>query len=277
MATPATAGYVLGYSVSEYERLMLQARILRPYTERMFRAAGLCPGMRVLDLGAGMGDVSMLAGDIVGPGGRVLGIERDTGALDRARQRAVNHGCSSWVTFTNATFDEFRSEEQFDALVGRYVLLYQPDAAATIRTMLQYVKPGGIIVFHEIDFPDPAPSYPPCPIYDQASALIGEAFRASGAPTNSGRRLGKIFVDAGLAFPAIVSEATVGGGPGSYLYPWVANTLLSVLPRLATLGISVPPDLAIDETLAARMEEEVVRSGSQIVAVTQYGAWARKP
>ena len=44
-STPAS-NYVLGQSVHEYERLMLQARMLRPYTEKFFRAAGLAPGMR---------------------------------------------------------------------------------------------------------------------------------------------------------------------------------------------------------------------------------------
>ena len=68
------------------------------------------------------------------------------------------------------------------ALVGRYILLYQPNAAATIRYLLRYVKRGGIIVFHDIDFPDSHPSYPPCPIFDQAYALLGEAFRRAGAP-----------------------------------------------------------------------------------------------
>jgi SAM-dependent methyltransferase len=256
---------------------MLQARILRPYTERFFRAAGLSPGMRVLDLGAGMGDVSLLAGDIVGPSGRVLGIDRDAAALDRARQRATHSGCSSWVTFATASLDEFTSTEQFDALVGRYVLLYLPDPASTIRSMLQYVKPGGIIVFHDMDFPDPTPSYPQCPLFDQTCALVGAGFRASGTPTTFGRRFGKTYVDAGLPFPTIVSEGVVGGGPGSYIAAWAATTLISVLPRLAALGITLPPDFVVDETLADRIEEEAIRSGSQLICSTQYGAWTRKP
>ena len=60
---------------------MLQARILRPYTEKFFRAAGLAPGMLVLDVGSGMGDVALLSADIVGPGGHVLGIDWDATAL----------------------------------------------------------------------------------------------------------------------------------------------------------------------------------------------------
>ena len=84
------SNYVLGQSTYEQERLMLQARLLRPYTDRFFRAVGLRPGMRVLDLGSGVGYVAFLVGDIVGPGGHVLGLDRDPMALDRARQRAVS-------------------------------------------------------------------------------------------------------------------------------------------------------------------------------------------
>src|SRR4249919_2438082 len=133
MSSPTASNYVLGQSDHEYERLMLQARILRPYTEKFFRAAGLAPGMRVLDVGSGMGDVAILAADIVGPGGRVLGIDRDAAALENARRRTEEQGCSSWVSFHTANLEEFESEDQFDALVGRYVLLYQPDPAEIIR------------------------------------------------------------------------------------------------------------------------------------------------
>lgn len=108
---------------------MLRARVLRPYTDRFFRAAGLQPGMRVLDLGSGVGDVALLVGDIVGPCGHVLGLDRDAVALDRARQRTVEQGCSSWVSFQTTSLQEFSTSQQFDAVVGRYVLLYQPDPA----------------------------------------------------------------------------------------------------------------------------------------------------
>ena len=278
MSTPSvSAGYVLGQSAHEYERLTLQARILRPYTERFFRAAGLGTGMRVLDAGSGMGYVALLAGDIVGPGGRVLGIDRDAAALDHASRRTVEQGCSSWVSFTAANLDEFETRETFDALVGRYVLLYQPDAAATLRSLLRCVKPGGVAVFHDIDFPDPRPSYPVCPIYDQVYALVGEAFRRAGAPPDFGRRLGKTFVDAGLPFPTVAAETVVGGGRGSYLYAWICNTLISVAPRLGALGLTLPAGIIADQSLAARMEEQAVRLNSQLLAPAQFGAWTRKP
>ena len=274
MSTPSN--YVLGQSTHEYERLMLQAKLLRPYTERYFRAAGLGPGMRVLDLGSGMGDVALLAGDIVGPGGRVLGLDRDATGLERARARAADHGCASWVSFEATNLEDFASSEMFDAVVGRYILLYQADAGATIRQLLRFLKPGGIVAFHELDFTDPHSSYPPCEYWDRVYHLVSDVFRRGGAPPDFGRRVGKAFLDAGLPFPTISADIVAGGGRGSYLYPWIANTLISLAPRMAAVGLTLPPDVPADHTLAAKLEAASIAAGTQIMGPTQVGAWVRK-
>ncbi len=276
MTTPSTSDYVLGRSPQEYARLTLQSRILRPYTERYFRAAGLAPGMRVLDVGSGMGDVAMLAADIVGPGGHVVGVDRDAAVLENARQRTVAHGCSSWVTFEACDIDGFTTSDPFDAIVGRYVLLYLPDAAATIRRLLANVKAGGIVVFHDLDLSDPHPSHPACGLWDTSYGVVRDAFQRIGTPLTFGRKLGETFVRAGLPFPTVLGECAVGGGAGRYLYPWLATTVMSVAPRLAVLGLSLPAGLEPLDTLAVRLEEEAVRAESQVMAPTQYGAWARK-
>ena len=138
--------------------------------------------------------------------------------------------------------------------MGRYVLLYQPDPSSTLRSLLRSVKPGGIVVFHEFDFDGPHASHPPCPLFDQINMPLGEVFRRGGSPA-FGRRLGKTFLDAGLPFPAIEAEIIIGGGPGSHVYAWIAKTLISVAPRLALLGLSQPPDVVADHTLAGRMEK----------------------
>jgi SAM-dependent methyltransferase len=268
--------YVLGQTGQERERLLLQARILRPFTERYFRAAGIGPGMRVLDVGSGIGDVALLAGDIVGPGGRVIGLDRDAAALARARRRADEQGCSSWVSFQTTTIENYSTTKQFDAVVGRYILLYQPDAAATIRELMRFLKPGGIVAFHELVF-GLAGTFPPCELWDQIAALVGEVFRRGGAPPDFGHRLGPTFIDAGLPFPTIVAEAVMGGGPGSAVFPWLAATMVNTAPRMKEFGLAPPDGIALDHTLSDKLEEAAVALGCQVQGPMQYGAWSRKP
>jgi SAM-dependent methyltransferase len=233
--------------------------------------------VRVLDLGSGVGDVVLLAADIVGPGGRVVGLDRDATGLERARQRTVEQGCSSWVSFQATNLEDFSTSEQFDAVVGRYILLYQPDAAATIRQLTGFLKPGGIVAFHELDFANASSSYPVCALWDQAYWLLADVFRRGGAAPDFGRCVNEAFLDANLPFPTVVAEAVMGGGRGSFLYPWIANTLLSVVPRMADLGLTPPVGIALDHTLAANLEEAVVTLGCQIIGPMHYGAWTRKP
>ena len=53
--------YVMGRSEDETRRLELQAELFEPLTRHLFEDAGVRPGMRVLDIGSGVGDVSFLA------------------------------------------------------------------------------------------------------------------------------------------------------------------------------------------------------------------------
>ncbi|MGW5425482.1 methyltransferase domain-containing protein, partial [Streptomyces sp. NPDC003943] len=82
-ARPESA-YLLGHSPTETDRLVLQARLYDPITEQALRTAGLRPGMRVLDVGCGAGDVTFLAARIVGPTGSVTGVDAAPRALDVA-------------------------------------------------------------------------------------------------------------------------------------------------------------------------------------------------
>ena len=276
MASKTERNYILGQSEYEYERLTFQAKIVRPFTEKFFRFAGVSPGMRVLDIGSGMGDVAFLAGEIVGPGGWVLGVDQDTAGLEKARERSRQQGCSSWVSFEASNLAQFDTADQFDAIVGRYILLYQQDPGAIIRRLLKALKPGGIVVFHEMDFANPHSSDPPCAFWDEIYGLLSEAFRRAGNPPDYGRRVAGAFLDAGLAFPTLLAESVAGGGHDSYLYRWIANTLISITPRLTRMGLGLPEGVTADETLARRLEDEVVAVGSQILGPIQFGAWTRK-
>ncbi|MDX2693926.1 class I SAM-dependent methyltransferase [Streptomyces ipomoeae] len=276
-AHDADADYVLGSSDLEHRRLMLRGRILRSSTDRFLRLGGLRPGMSVLDLGSGMGDVSMLAGEIVGPRGRVLGIDRDPAATDKARRRARNEGFDASLDFEVTELDDFDTTERFDAVVGRYVLLYQKDPADLLRRFTRFLRPGGILVFHEVDFTVQNPSWPPSPLWDECYRLLSEVYRATGTPPDFGRRLNRTFLDAGLPAPEVECEAPVAAGGDSPIIPWLAYTLRSIAPALAKAGLSLPAGLVADDTLPDQLEKALLEQGSQVLGALQYGAWTRVP
>ena len=93
--TVEDADYAFSRGRGEYERLIDQAEIFGPLTERMLRSAGIGAGMHVLDIGCGAGDVSFLVSALVGPEGSVTGVDVDGGAIGVAEHRRAAHGIAN--------------------------------------------------------------------------------------------------------------------------------------------------------------------------------------
>ena len=108
--------------------------MLASATEHFLRDAGIVSGMRVLDIGCGMGDVTMLVAQLVGAQGRVTSIDLDQASIATARKRAAAVGLDN-TTFHRVDISTFTDIEPFDAIVGRLVLEFLPDPAATIRRL----------------------------------------------------------------------------------------------------------------------------------------------
>src|SRR4030088_605371 len=133
-ASGPASPYALGSTDREHERLVRQAALLAPCTERFFREAGVGPGQRVLGLGSGVGDVAMLAARLVGPSGEIVGVERDARSIARARARVAEAGLHN-VTFTQSDVCQLSGDKPFDAVVGRFILQFLPDPVAALRSL----------------------------------------------------------------------------------------------------------------------------------------------
>jgi ubiquinone/menaquinone biosynthesis C-methylase UbiE len=265
-------GYPLGYSAAEFRRLEQQAAFLRDLTEDVLRRAGLASGMRVLDIGCGVGDVSLLAAELVGPAGEVLGVDRSPDAIDVASRRAAVRGCRR-VRFAAADLDAFATPERFDAVIGRLVLLYLPDPAATLRWLCGLLRPGGIVAMQEYAMLL-ARSVPECELYCRCSSWIMAAFERAGFERDMGSRLFRTFHDAGLPVPQMISAARAEGGPASPIYDYVAEVVRSLLPVMQRLGVATAGEVGI-ETLAERLRAEAVANMACVMTPALIGAWTR--
>ena len=271
-ATPA-CGYVLGHSQREIERLKAQARLIDPITKKFFQEAGICAGMRVLDVGSGAGDVAFLAAELVGAAGTVTGVDRVASAIDEARNGATTRGLKN-VSFRVGDPAEIAFEQPFDAVVGRYVLQFQRDPSAMLRKLAARVRPGGVIVFHEIDWGG-LRSHPPVVTFDCCSRWGAETLRLHGTEWQMGMKLHASFVGAGLSPPAMRLEALVGGGPmAADILSLLAGVIETLLPEMERPGVATPAAVGID-SLVARISNEMMAHSSTVIGHNQIAAWSR--
>jgi ubiquinone/menaquinone biosynthesis C-methylase UbiE len=269
--THRSADYPLGNTDAEHERLIRQAGRVALMTERFFREAGIGPGQRVLDLGSGVGDVAMLVARLVGSSGEVVAIERDPKSIARASARVAEAGFHN-VSFNESNVNEIVDVKPFDAAVGRFILMYLPDPVATLRSISQVVRPGGVFVFQEPCWVPVLAHLAQLPLWFATASLIDKTMRAS-ANHDMGTELYHTFVEAGLPEPAVRMELPLGKEP--YLAQWYYDTLCSLRPQMEQLRLPIESLGSLD-TLVQRLQAEVAESKTVACWFASVGAWCRK-
>jgi ubiquinone/menaquinone biosynthesis C-methylase UbiE len=264
--------YFLGHSDSELKRLGQQNAFYRDTTEHLLRRAGLASGMRVLDIGCGGGDVSLLAAELVGPSGFVLGIDRTEEAIAAARRRAETLGARH-VQFAVSELDAFSADAPFDALIGRFVLMYLSDPAGTLRLLIRHLRPGGIVAFQEMEMRT-ARSYPDAPLFQRCADWHADAIECGGFETSMGSKLFATLQKAGLSVPQVIVGSRMEGGADSPGYELMAANVRSALPMLERHKMTTAAEIGVD-TLADRLRQEAVEGGSCLMFPLLIGAWSR--
>lgn len=268
--------YALGYTQTEFERLEKQSGYYRDLTRDVFQRAGLTHGMRVLDLGCGVGDVSMLAAELVGPDGSVVGVDQSPESLNTARQRVLRAGLAGRVRFNLSDLSDVTDFGHFDAVIGRFILMYLPHPAVTIRHLAERcLRPGGILAFHEMSM-HTARSVPDLPLFLRSIEWIIEAFERGGFATDMGTDLYRVFLDAGLPEPHMIGATRIEAGGDTFAYDYIAATIGSLLPLMQRTGVASAEDVMVDD-LGDRLRTEALAHRACIMLPALIGAWTRVP
>jgi SAM-dependent methyltransferase len=266
---PDDGSYVVGHVDREVRRLLLQGRLYDDYTTYLFEQAGLRPGMRVLDIGCGPGDVSFIASRLVGATGRVLGVDASADIIEFARAGALGHGLDN-VGFEAITIDDIALDEPVDAVIGRMILMYLPDPVESLRRLAAMVRPGGVVAFCETNL-TVAGGLPDLPLWRAVLDGVVQAFRSAGCDANFGIKLDAVFRRAGLGAPRVRLGA-VGGDADVAVQ--LAETWRSMLPVAERAGL-VSEELADLDTLEQRLLDQAAAAQAITITPTLIGAWAR--
>jgi ubiquinone/menaquinone biosynthesis C-methylase UbiE len=267
------ADYVLGGDAAEIARLDGQAAALERATRRHLTTAGLAPGMRVLDLGTGLGHVATVVADLVGPQGQVVGVDSGAAqlAVAESRRRAARR---ENVRFVEADVRTFHDGQAFDAVVGRLILFHMPDPVAVLRHHLESLKWGGLCVALDFDV-GAARTEPEVPLLARAMGWIRGAFESAGAHPNIGARLALHLADAGFADVQSqgLQEYYAPDDPrGPALFAGIVRALE---PQIVRQKLATHEQIGV-ETLAHRVAVELRAAGAVFLPPTLACAWGRK-
>lgn len=267
--------YPIGETDSQSRRLITQATLYNPFTRAFFQAAGISRGMKVLELGSGVGDVSLVLADLVGPGGRIVGVELKPAAVETARSRLAALGWRN-VEYVVGAVGSVELEQDFDAVVGRFVLMWLPDPLVALKHVVNHLRPGGVVAFQDNDFTFSMVASEPLPLFDKMNDWFKSNMMQDGPEYHMGLKMQHLYRQVGLKTPQFTFDAPIGTGNNWAGYQYLAETAEMLEPLMQQRGIALPAEISTSD-LAEKIRKEAVENNAVIVLPAIIGAWSRKP
>jgi SAM-dependent methyltransferase len=240
--------YVHGTAPTEQERLALLNRLTN---DTFIRFLGVRPGMRVLEVGSGLG---ILANAVAEIASEVVGVEQ-SGEQIAAARAAGN------VTFVQGDAHRLELEDDsFDLVYARYVLEHVGDPEQVVREMRRVARPGARVAACENDI-SLMRLDPPSPAFERGWQALADYQRSLGGDALIGRRLFRLFRNAGLHDVEISVQPEVhwAGSPG--FEAWVRNVIGNI--ESARRGM----DATIADEAVAELEAFLTRDDASVVFV----------
>jgi len=260
--------YVLATGNAAANRLRILHNVYGPGARELLVRAGIKPGMKVADLGCGVGMATQLLAELVGPTGAVVGVDFSAAQVAQARAQLPRE--LSNVRFVQASATDTGLErEAFDLVYCRFLLLHLTDPAEGLREMRELLKPNGILVVEDSDLTT-AESEPPSQL-EAFGNLFGALGPKWGLDYTLGRRLFHMVLDADFSRVEITfNQPVFAGGENKRL---LELSVAEAGPSFVAAG------LVTDEELNATVAEMRRLSEDQTVLALMprmSQVWARK-
>lgn len=195
--THKATDYILGVGDAGAKRLNLLHQVYGPGTERWLSDLGLAQGMRVADLGCGVGTVSLWMAQKVGPSGSVVCVDNSAQQLALAKLKAQENGNGN-MTFVEASADHVElPDESFDLVYCRFLLDHLENPQAALAEMRRLLRPQGILATETIDLTGMATD-PPDPAYSREVDYMRELSSVRGIDAGSGMKIHRLFRQVGF-------------------------------------------------------------------------------
>jgi ubiquinone/menaquinone biosynthesis C-methylase UbiE len=266
---PQPNPYALATGAAAVRRLHVLHDIYSPAGRRVLLQAGLRPGMKAADFGCGVGVVTRMMGEMVGPSGSVTGIDVNSQQLAEAAAWCESQGVRNASFVTADATRTGLPRGSFDLVYCRFLLLHLPDPMACLREMRDLLRPGGIIVVEDGDLAT-AMSVPPTSI-DAFAYLFCRFGPVRGLDYSLARNLYHMVMRAGFADVDVeIHQPAITRGENRYFLKWSVE---EAGPTFVGAGIVTPERLA---TTLVDMQKAIEDPDVLILAPRMSLVWGRK-
>lgn len=264
------AGYVIRGGHEGRARLSLLSRAMWPTTFRLLKRSGVGVGMGCLDLGCGSGEVTLGMARMVGPAGRVVGLDIDAVKLSAAREAATCHGLGN-VEFRHGSVLDWSEEDAYDRIYARFLLSHLAECIPLLESIRHGLRPGGTVVIEDIDFTGSF-CYPGCAAFDKYLDLYRAVVRSRKGDADIGPKLQDLLVRTGfqcvhtsLVQPFHLDQEEKG---------LALSTLVNISEAVIAEGLAT--QLELERTIAALAD--FTNDPTTIVSLPRvFQAWGRRP
>ncbi len=245
---PSVDNYLLGTDTTELHRLGIQHRLWAAHAHALWERAGIGVGARVLDIGTGPGYAAADLAELVGPRGRVLGIEGSPAYIDHFVDRMAalghHHAEVRRADFhrlaASLTEDEHAS---FDAAYCRWALSFSNDVPRALAQVHAALKPGGRVVIQDYFNWRAMSIAPRDPLFTRTINALLDYWESNDGSNDVMGPMPKHLREAGFTLVHLEAHQRIAR-PGHPLWAWPDSFWPSIVPRVVEAGFLSPDDAA---------------------------------
>lgn len=222
--------------------------------------------MRVLDIGCATGEVTSIIADIVGNEGEVVGIDISEDMIQMAKEKNEKEN----IQFIQSDIYNLQDNiGEFDAIVGRRILMYLPNVMDCLNKIKSHLKSGGILCFQESDAINGGVGAENLPMHQYAIEIVWQTIEREGGDIHIGQKLYSIFTQLGVNIAEYKAEADIQTSNNNDL-GWLIDIML---PRVKRHQI-VDESFAISN-FTKKLQQESEKHQCAFIREMAFGIWGK--
>lgn len=250
------------------------ANIGEDITRKLIESGEIKPGLKILDLGCGNGNVTFLLSRYIGSDGIVVGIDSNPHTIEDAKKKSKELGLSNLHFCVGDITQDFKIEHSnFDTIIVRRVLMYLLNPEKTIATAIKYLKPNGIFLAQENNISLTPIGLESMPQHKKIIDLIRKTLEKENVNFNMGFDLNTILTNSGLRVEKVWAEAVLS--TQNQHTPWAFLAQVMKDRMLIHKVIKDVSELEL-ETLEERLANERMENNRTFISDLVFCAVARK-